>query len=128
MIDRWDARDGGTLSALRADSRQINQLAFSPGASLVAATDELNVIRLWDTKNWIPVRLTPSSEPTTSPGFLAIGGNGAWLASGAATLDVWNLDIDSMVSKICGILRRPGQHGAESSTPLWMENSACASR
>jgi WD40 repeat protein len=125
-IDRWDADSGDMLTTLRADSRSIYQIAYSTRTSLVAAADSQNVVRVWDTSNWIPIQLTPPGDRVEGPGFLAFGGNGAWLASGADTLQLWDLDVDSLRRKVCAVLREPGQHGADSAKPLWRRDGACS--
>jgi WD40 repeat protein len=117
-IDRWDIGSGRLLGTLRADSRPISQIAFSRSESLVAAADSQNVVRLWDTARWIPLQLT-QTDRVQSPGFLAFGGNGAWLASGADRLQLWDLDVGSLQRKVCALLREPGQRSADSPTPMW---------
>jgi WD40 repeat protein len=127
-IDRWDAASGRLLGTLRADSWPIYHIAVSRSGSLVAAADSQNVVRLWDTTSWTPMQLTPPADRSEVPGFLAFGGNDNWLASGAGTLQLWDLDIDvdSLRRKACRLLREPGQHGADSPTPLWLRDGLCA--
>jgi WD40 repeat protein len=138
-IDLLDVRSGRWLPQLRGDSRSILQLAFSRHTSLVAAADSDNVVRLWDTARWTrasldasgpikPLELTLSTDSDQGPGFLAFGGEGTWLASGAGKLRLWDLDVDSLVRDVCARLREPGQHGAESAAPLWSKDRPCTLR
>jgi WD40 repeat protein len=101
-------------------------IAFSPTGALVAAADAQNVVRLWDTSSWIPLQLTPPTDRFERPGFLAFGGDGAWLATGAGALQSWDLDTHSLLRKLCALLREPGQHGADSKTSLWRKDGLCA--
>ncbi|MDH5540504.1 MAG: hypothetical protein OEY03_13975, partial [Rhizobacter sp.] len=90
-IDRWDVGSGRRLDTLRAGSWPVHLIAFSPTGALVAAADYQNVVRLWDTSSWIPLQLTPPTDRFERPGFLAFGGDGTWLATGAGALQLWDL-------------------------------------
>jgi hypothetical protein len=124
-IDQWDVGSGRMLPTLRADSWPIYLMDFSAAASLLAAADMQNVVRVWDTSSWIPLQLTPPSDRFERPGFLGFVGDGAWLASGASTLQVWDLGVGSLQRKLCALLRAPGQHGADSPVPLWHPDDLC---
>lgn len=127
-IDRWDVGSGRMLGTLRADSWPIHLMAFSPREALVAAVDYQNIVRLWDTSSWIPLRLTPPMDRAERPGFVGFVGNGAWLATGSSTLQLWDLRVGSLQSKLCALLRAPGQHGADSQVPLWHPDDLCSAR
>lgn len=124
-IDRWDVASGRELGTLRADSRPVQQIAFSAAASAVAAADSQNVVRLWDTDSWSAIQLTPPTDRVDVPGYIAFGGDGGWLVSGASTLQLWDVDIQSLRRKVCALMREPGQHGADSPTPLWRRDGLC---
>jgi hypothetical protein len=122
-VSTEDLHNGRPLEPLRANSHDILHIAFSRGGSLVATADDSLNVYLWDTYLWDrserPFRLTLPTDSPERPGFLAFGGNGAWLATGASTLQLLDLDLDSLHLKLCALLREPGQHGADSPTPLW---------
>ena len=122
QIDVWHLESGRLAQTLRADSRSIYQLAFEPGASLLAATDDHGVVRLWSTAQWSldgrrwdgPMRLSTWTDEIGKPGFLAFAPGGGWLASTTGDLDIWDLDLDSLLRKTRSILRDLGEHGADS--------------
>jgi WD40 repeat protein len=118
QINMWNAETGDPVRTLRAGSRPIWQIAFRREASLLAASDDQGVVRLWSTAQWEPVRLTPRTDPDQQPGFLAFGPKGDWLAVGRDTLTIWDLSLASLRSKACAILRDPGQHGADAPAVL----------
>jgi WD40 repeat protein len=127
-IDRWDVGSGRMLDTLDVDSWPIYLMAYSARGSLFAAVDKQNVVRLWDTSSWIPLQLTPPTDRFERPGLLTFVGDGAWLASGASTLQVWDLGLGSLRLKLCALLRAPGQHGADSPVPLWHPDDLCSTR
>ncbi len=124
-INRWDVSTESKLESLRTDAHEVSFIAFSRGGSLVAAADSQGVVRIWDTSTWVPFQLTPPTDTPAKPGFLAFAGNGTSLAASADKADLWDLDLSSLQRKICALLREPGQHGANSATPLWHADREC---
>ena len=107
------------------DTWSVYQIAFSRTQGLVAVADMRNVLRLWDVGSWSPVELSASGQGVQAPGVLLFGHQGSWLLSGADRVQLWDVDLASLTRKACGLLREPGQHGADSDTPLWRRERAC---
>ena len=136
-IDRWDAGDGKWIETLRGDpQRTVEQIAFSERAALVATANANNAVQVWDTSqpSWRPFQLTPETDdPQRKWGFVAFGGDGAWLASGGEALrvrdrnrtyrdivnfndnrqalQIWDLDVNSLRRKLCSLLVEGQQSG-----------------
>jgi hypothetical protein len=107
MIDRWDVDHRRMLEPLQSGSRPVRLLAYSSGSSLVAAAD-LHNVRVVDAASKIMIPLTPLGGPLDDPGFLAFGGDGAWLASGGKALQLWDLDVGSLERRTCALLHDVG--------------------
>ncbi len=132
-IDLWQLGSSHTRQ-FRIDSSPVWLLAFGPSGSGLAASDARHVIRVMDVNRpeSQPLRLTPRSDVVGTPGFLAFAGNGRWLASGSwsqvdgGAIHLWDFDVASLRSKLCALVRRPGEHGAEISDSMG-SNGYCRS-
>jgi WD40 repeat protein len=126
VIDRWVVRTDRRTPALSADSKSMQHIAFSAEGALLAAADSQNVLYLWSTSTWTALQLTPQTDAREAPGFLDFAGDGRWLASGADSLRLWNLDFESMQARVCALLRSPGQPGTDGPDASWHGHDVCA--
>ena len=118
--------EGLRLEPLRVGPRAVFRIAFSPERSLVGAADAGNTVWVWDTSSWLGTRLTPDDESAETPGLLAFGGAGRWIANGARGLQVWDLDLESLKQKVCRLLPRPAEGNAGTDRPPSRPDAPCA--
>lgn len=95
LLDTTDPRHPAPLGApLHGASPLVEQMAFNPRATLLAAGDDQGSVHVWDVTN----RASPKALPTlTGPGSMvldvAFSPNGKLLAAASADKTVWLWDI-----------------------------------